>query len=363
MVFKGIIDSVTRARAYYLCRVKGLSVRTVASMCKISAATVHRIANEKTYKSRTSEETCKRGRKNKLSDRDKRRLIRCITVLRKREGNFTCKALMEEAGIQQKDVSVRTVSRFLNSKNYYYLQTRRKGLMTAEDHSKRVKFAKYMKANYSQEIWTEGIAFYLDGTGFTYKRNPLDQARAPKARVWRKKSEGLAPGCIAKGRKEGTGGKVLRLMVAISYNKGVICCEPYEKMTGRYFAAFIDNHFDRLFAAADKGCSRTFLQDGDPSQNSALARAAMQRTNSTLIKLCPRSPDMAVIENVFPMVSRMLKRQAVQQQLRRETFEQFKNRVISTFYSISVETVNNLIRSMPKRIDMVIRNKGKRIKY
>ena len=37
---------------------------------------------------------------------------------------------------------VRTVSRFLNSQNYYYLQTRRKGLMTAEDHSKRVKFAK-----------------------------------------------------------------------------------------------------------------------------------------------------------------------------------------------------------------------------
>ena len=55
--------------------------------------------------------------------------------------------------------------------------------MTAEDHIKRVKFAKYMNANYSQEIWTEGIAFYLDGTGFAYKRNPLDQARAPKARV------------------------------------------------------------------------------------------------------------------------------------------------------------------------------------
>ena len=249
---------------------------------------------------------------------------------------------------------VRTVSRFLNSQNYYYLQTRRKGLMTAEDHNKRVKFAKYMKANYSQEIWTGGVAFYLDGTGFTYKRKLVSGER---------NQEGLAPGCIAKGRKEGTGGKVLRLMVAISYNKGVIFCEPYEKMNGRYFVAFIDNHFDRLFAAADKGCSRTFLQDGDPSQNSALARAAMQRTNSTLIKLCPRSPDMAVIENVFPMVSRMLKRQAVQQQLRRETFEQFKNRVISTFYSISVETVNNLIRSMPKRIDMVIRNKGKRVKY
>ena len=89
----------------------------------------------------------------------------------------------------------------------------------------------------------------------------------------------------------------------------------------------------------------------------------MQRTNSTLIKLCPRSPDLAVIENVFPMVSRMLKRQALQQQLPQQTFEQFNYRVTSTFHSIPVETVNNLIRSMPKRIDMVIRNKGKGIKY
>ena len=269
MVFKGVIGSVTRARTYYSCRVKGLSVRTVASMCKISAASVYRIAHEKTYKRCTSEETPERGRHNKLSDRDKRRLIRCITVLRKREGNFTYKAIMDEAGIQQKDVSVTTVSRFLNSQNYYYLQTGKKGLMSAEDHIKRVKFAKYMKANLDR-----GNCL-LSGWHRIYVQE-LDQARAPKARVWRKKSEGLAPGCIAKGHKEGTGGKVLRLIVAISYNKGVICCEPYEKMNGRYFAAFIDNHFDRLFSAADKGCTRMFLQDGDPSPNSALARAAMQ---------------------------------------------------------------------------------------
>ena len=70
MVFKGIIDSVTRARVHYLWRVKGLSVRTVASMCKISAASVDRIAHETTYKRCTSEEIPERGRHNKLSDRN-----------------------------------------------------------------------------------------------------------------------------------------------------------------------------------------------------------------------------------------------------------------------------------------------------
>ena len=50
---------------------------------------------------------------------------------------------------------------------------------------------------------------------------------------------------------------------------------------------FIDQHFERLFQAAGKGDHRLWIQDGDPSQNSALARAAVQRAHSKLIKLPP----------------------------------------------------------------------------
>ena len=66
------------------------------------------------------------------------------------------------------------------------------------------------------------MAFYLDAVSFTYKRNPLDQARAPKSQIGRKRGEGLTTGCLAKGKKEGTGGKYVRPIVAISYCKGVI---------------------------------------------------------------------------------------------------------------------------------------------
>ena len=41
--------------------------------------------------------------------------------------------------------------------------------------------------------------------------DPLDQARAPRGRVFG--SEDLLSGCIAKGRRVGTGGKVVKLMV------------------------------------------------------------------------------------------------------------------------------------------------------
>ena len=233
MVFKSAIDVVRRARAYYLCRLKGLSVRKVVEMCGISPASVSRIAKENGIRNRTLKITSKRGRKFKLSERQKRQLIRCLRALRRREGTFTCKRVMEEAGIDHAQVSLRTVTRYLNSKGYFYLQARKKGLMSVEDHKKRVKFAKHMRRNYCPDVWKKDMCFFLDGTSLTYKRNPLDQALAPQGRVWRKKSEGLAHGCLSKGRKEGTGAKLLRLIVAISNDKGFICCEPYEHMTGR----------------------------------------------------------------------------------------------------------------------------------
>ena len=127
---------------------------------------------------------------------------------------------MENACICRKDVSESTISRFLNKESYYYLQARKKGLLTKADMKKRRTFAGRMQNGYSHDVWTQDIAFYLDGTGVAYKRNPLDQALAPKGRVWRKRSEGLTPGCTAKGKKTGTGGRVVKLMVAISYDKG-----------------------------------------------------------------------------------------------------------------------------------------------
>ena len=108
-----------------------------------------------------------------------------------------------------RNVSRRTVSRFLNKNGYNYLQARRRGLMSDKDRRARVAFAKKVVREHGQSFWTNKIAFYLDGASFTYKRNPKSQAQAPKSRVCRRQSEGLQPGCVAKGSKCGTGGKMV----------------------------------------------------------------------------------------------------------------------------------------------------------
>ena len=41
--------------------------------------------------------------------------------------------------------------------------------------------------------------------------------------------------CTTKGKKEGSGGKMVKLFVAIAYGHGAVLCEPYaEQLTGQF---------------------------------------------------------------------------------------------------------------------------------
>ena len=72
------------------------------------------------------------------------------------------------------------------------------------------------------------------------------------------------------------GGKAIKVFVAISYGKGVIFCEQYEKCDGDYFANFIRRNSRKLFRASGKMHLRLFVQDNCPIQNCAKARQAMK---------------------------------------------------------------------------------------
>ena len=356
------IDNETRARVYYLGKVEGLSNRKVAKLCGVSQSSVWRICQRQNQPQRNEKaRVFRRGKPQKISHRQKRLLLRVLAKLRRTEGQFSVKRLMQQSGMTTGEISIQTVYRFLNSQGYYHRQARKKGLISKLDMTKRVTFARRVRKSYPEDLWTKRIAFYLDGTGFTYKRNPLDQARAPKGRIWRKKSEGLRPDCTAKGRKAGTGGKVLKLMVAISYDSGVLVAEPYEKMTGEYFAHFIEQQFEGMFQLANK--ERIWVQDGDPCQNSKRAMVAMETTGATLLKIPPRSPDLNPIENFFHLVGKKLREDALARQITMETFATFRARVIRTIFSIDKKTINNLIGSMNTRINSVIKFKGQRLKY
>ena len=51
-------------------------------------------------------------------------------------------------------------------------------------------------------------------------------------------------------------------------------------MTGNFFASFIDKTFEQMFVESKKGSTRLFIQDNDPSQNSAVAKIALQQARA-----------------------------------------------------------------------------------
>ena len=240
-------------------------------------------------------------------------------------GSFTTKRLRASAGVQ-KNRSVQTVRRFLHSSGYHFFHSRKKGLLTQNDLRLRLKFARKAKRLPSEEnLWREGIAFYLHGVGFQHKYNPYDEAKSTKTMAWRKRDEGLKPNCTAKGSHVGSGGKVAHFIVAIAYNKGVILCEQYQgKVNGEMFANFVLEHFERTFKCSANPSGKLFLQDGDPNQNSKKAKVALDAVGTRLFSIPPRSSDMKPIENVFNYTKEILRQQAIDQNITFENMEKYQ---------------------------------------
>ena len=304
------------------------------------------------------------GRPKSISEREGRHVISCLKQLRRRdEGVFTSVHLQESANLN--NVSNRTVRRSLNSAGYGYRQCRKKGQLTPEDCKKRLAYARLIKRKKLPEnFWTRGIAFYLDGVSFVHKRNPASHAKSARTRTWRLKNEGMSIHCTAKGKKEGTGGSVSRFMVAIAHGKGVIGAHQYEgNINGEKFAEIVRTTFPTMYENSANPTGRYFVQDGDSSQNSAVAREALVDVNAHLFTIPARSPDLNPIENIFHLVSKQIKNDAKKFNITKENFQQFSSRCKKTLMEFSPEIISKTVSSMNKRIDLVIKSKGQRTKY
>ena len=225
-------------------------------------------------------------------------------------------------------------------------------------------FARKVKRILSRDFWTNGIGFYFDGASWTHKTNPCDQARSTTAMVWRKKSEGLALKCTAKGKKEGSGGKMVKVFEAIAYGHRAILREQYEEqLKGQFFADFVRERFENVFENSSNPRGKLFLQDGDPIQNSLKAKNAIFDIGARMFSIPPRSPDNKPIENFFHLVKKQLNRDALEENITQESYQQFSDRVKETILNFPVATIDNIIESMDKRMNMIIKKKGQRLRY
>lgn len=302
-----------------------------------------------------------KGRPPKLTDQDKRLIRRGVTRLREQEGTLSSRRLQSQTVGSR--VSNMTLRRALHEFGFGYRRTRKKGVLTRNDLKKRLNFARKLKRlNLGKSFWTSGISFYLDATGFIYKRNPQDQARTPKAREWRLPNEGLKWNCTTKGSKEGK--TQIKFLVAISHGHGVVLCQQYtHKLNGARFGAMVRKHFPLAFSLSSNKTAKRLLQDGCPVQNSTKGKRAIERVGGKIFCIPARSPDLNPIENLFHLVGKQLERQALQQDIVEESQEEFTERVRKTLTEFPSSQIDKIIESMDKRVEQIIKRKGQRLKY
>ena len=233
-------------------------------------------------------------------------------------------------------------------------QERTAGLLTKEDLVKRLKFAKKCK-QLPENIWTEWVSFYFDGTGWVHKINPVQTARARRTRMWRKRGEGLKQECSDKEKKEGTAGRMAKFFVVIAYGKGVIGCHQYEgHVNGEMFREFLREHFPELFQRGNNSRGKLFIQYGDHFQTSRLSQDDFDSIPCRIFEIPPRSPDLNPIKNFFQLACQRLRKQSLEQKNQYESYVAFCQRIKKTLLSFPVGIIDPTIASMHKSLDAIM---------
>ena len=102
-----------------------------------------------------------------------------------------------------------------------------------------------------------------------------------------------------------------------------------------------------------------FQQDNASIHAAKVTKCWLQERNIDVLEWPAVSPDLNPIENLWGILARQVYRGGRQFKNSLE----LKNRIRGAWQEISIETLQNLINSMPKRMFDVVLNKGKQTKY
>ena len=129
------------------------------------------------------------------------------------------------------------------------------------------------------------------------------------------------------------------------------------------FKNFARSKFPEAFEKSCNPKKKLFVQDGDQSQNSKKAHIAFDEISCTVFLIPARSPDINPIENVFNVIREHLKKDAFENEIKKESFEEFSVRVKASLLQFPSDIIDKTVDSMMKRMNQIKKGKGHCIKY
>ena len=325
----------------------GWSLRKIGKDIKCSHSvvkyTLQTIAETGLYKIRQG-----RGRKRVLEERDVRQLTMSSTRDR-RKTTLDLQAEVNDSRAESQKVSRSTISRRLREAGLYGRVAAKKPLLRPQNIQKRLEFARrhqdWSAEEWRKVLWTDESKFEI----FSQHRRVF---------VCRMPGERFHESCIVPTVKHGGGsimvwgsvcgngvGKLIKI-------DGIMDKNVYHNILVRHA---IPSGLEVI------GHGFIYQQDNDPKHTSKLCtNYLVTKQESGVLKLMnwpSQSPDLNPIEQIWDLIDSLIDRRNVSS--KGTLWEQIQ----AVWRSITKETLQNYIDTMPARIEAVIKAKGGHTKY
>lgn len=280
-----------------------------------------------------------RGRKRKTSSYEDKRLIRFVKI----DPFITPSKIKDDLKLS---VSNRTIRRRLQEAKLIGRSPRKMPLLQKRHIIKRLKFAREHKdwpvTKWRNILWSDESKIVLMGSS--------------GRRVYVRRPPGLPfnPKYTLKTIKHG--GSKIMVWACFSY-QGVGPIVWIKTMMDQALYVDILRNSMLPYAEYEMPLKWIFMQDNDPKHTSRSAKNFFHEHQISVLEWPAQSPDLNPIENLWGDIKEAVAK------ARPKNNNELWQIVQTSWQAISKERCQNLVDSMPRRCNAVIKNKGYGIKY
>lgn len=320
----------------------GESSRSIAQALNVSKSSVNNFRNI----SQNPTPKSKGGAPSKLTPREKREIVKLVIIGEAKTAVDATKIVNKS---RDKPISAHTIRRVLKEANLKATKKVKKPKLTANHKKARLNWAmkhkEWTEDDWKRVIWSDETKinrFSSDGIEY----------------CWIRPEEKLSEKHIKPTVKFGGGNIMIWGCMTFAGVGGLALIEG--NMNADQYVQILDNKLtstiDALSILPDfpPRSDLIFQQDNDPKHTSNKAKTYMTSKGIQTMKWPAQSPDLNPIEHLWSQLKNSLSNYNEPP----KGYHQLWQRVQEQWSKVEVESCRTLIRSMPERIEAVLKAKG-----
>jgi len=321
----------------------GHSERDIVSILEFPKTTIHDTI-ERYKKENQISDAPRSGRPPKLSERNIRELVKIV----KEDRQQSLREITEKFNdLSIVSVSSYTVQHTLHNEGFFGRAGKRKPLVSEVNCKKRLEWCKTRK-NWDLE-WNKII--WSDESRFLLFQNDAHHW------VWRRPHEKYDVNCLIPTVKSGNQG--IMVWGCFIRNKIGPLIQVSGKITGSVYIEVLENHLLPFINELDNNLEYDFQDDNAPVHCAKIVKQWMQNNSVKNIPWPAQSPDLNPIEHLWDVLERKVRKHDPHPKNLTELMAVLEEE----WYKIEPVVLENLVDSMPRRVQAVIDSHGNPTKY